>query len=154
MKTTCQKITQKGFTLIEVIAVMAIAAVILGAVIPAVVGAINTSKVTSSVATIKALQAASVNFYNANGGTYASTGTLGVISLANLASNGMLPAGVSGIDSWGGSISIAPDATAGEFDITLTSVPASAQTPLANALANIVQSTPTLSKAGSWLGVF
>jgi len=153
MKNTRQKINNKGFTLVEVIAVMAVATVILGAVLPAVIGAINNSKVTSTINTIKSLQAASVSYYNSNGGTYASTGTIGVLSLANLASNGMLPAGVTGTDAWGGAITVAPDATAGQFDITMTKVPTSAQTPLATALGNLIQSTPTLT-SGSWVGVF
>lgn len=159
MKNARQRINKRGFTLIELMAAMVIIAVILGAVIAAVQGATNTSRITSTVATIKALQTAAVNYYNANGGTY-SSGSLAsgnTLSLANLAlaANGMLPAGVTGTNAWGGTITVQPDAgNALYFDILLSNVPSTAQTSLQNAVSNIVQSTPTLSKAGVWQGVF
>ena len=157
MKNTSQKANKKGFTLIEMIAVMVIIAVILGSVLAVAQGTTNTSRITSTVASIRALQTASVNYYNANGGTYANTGSLGAaLSLANLVAQNMLPANIgAGINAWGGTITVQPDANnPSYFDILLSNVPASVQTQLQNDVANLVQATPTISKAGVWQGVF
>jgi len=162
MKNTSQKINKEGFTILELIAVMAVITVILGAVLAAVIGAMNQGKVTSTLSSIKAIQTAAVNFYNGNGGTYASTGTYGLpLSLANMATENMLPGNVaSGTNAWGGTITVAPDANSSYFDITLTNVPASAgsgaSAPLNLAVANIVQSAPTYTAKSQqqWVGVF
>ena len=58
MKNTRQKTNKKGFTMIEMIAVMVVIAVILGAVLPALIGAINNSRVSSAAGTIRSLQTA------------------------------------------------------------------------------------------------
>ncbi len=163
MKNVRQKTNRNGFTLIEVIAVMAIVTVILGAVLAAVQGAMNNGKVASTLSTIKALQTASVNFYNANGGTYANSGSLGVgLSLANLAAQNMLPNNViNGTNAWNGTITIAPDTNPLYFDLTLTNVPVNAGgtgTPpgtLTAAVANLIQATPTYTaKTSTWTAVF
>ena len=145
MKEISQR--SRGFTIIEMIIVMVIIGVILSAVIAVGQGATDTSRITSTVATVKALQTAAVNYYNANGGTY-SGGSLGDISLANLAAQNMLPGlmATSGVNAWKGTIAIQPDANnASYFQILLTNVPSSAQAPLQNAVSNLVQSVPSYS---------
>jgi len=72
MKNTYQETNNKGFTIIELIAVMVIIAVILGAVLAAVKGVTDNSRITSALASVRALQTASVNYYNSNGGSYSN----------------------------------------------------------------------------------
>ena len=139
MNRTMQKTNNKGFTMIEMIAVMVVIAVILGAVLPALVGASNNSRITSALGTIRALQTASTNYYQSNGGSFAN------LSLAALASGNYLPANITGTNSWSGTIAVAPDSNANWFDITLTNVPANASSALTTAVANIAQSAPTYS---------
>ena len=158
MKNIIQRKRATGFTVIEMIAVMVIITVILGAVLTTVQGATNTSRITSTLSSIKSIQTACVNYYNANGGTY-TNGTLAAgntLSLANLASNGMLPAGVAGTNAWGGAITVAPDANANYFDITLSSVPTQAiATSLNNALSNLTQTAPAYAaKTQTWSAAF
>ncbi len=149
MKNTCQKTNNKGFTMIEMIVVMLVIAVILGAVLPALIGASNNSRVASAAGTIRSLQTAATNYYNSNGGSY--TG----LSMATLASGNYLPAGVTGTDSWNGTITVAPDANASWFDITLTAVPTAQATALTTQVANLVQSTPTYTAASlTWKAAF
>lgn len=149
MKNTCQKTNKKGFTMIEMIAVMVVIGVILSAVLPTLIGAINNGRVASAAGTIRSLQTSATNYYNSNGGTY--TG----ISMATLASGNYLPAGVTGTDAWNGTITVAPDANANWFDITLTNVPTAQATALTTQVANIVQSTPTYTAASqTWKAAF
>src|SRR5471030_24799 len=106
MKNARRKKNKNGFTLIEMIIVMVIIGVILSAVIAVGQGATNTSRITSTVSTIKAVQTAAVNYYNANGGTYTG-GSIGTISLANLAAQNMLPANIgTGVNAWQGTIAV------------------------------------------------
>ena len=149
MKNTRQKTNKKGFTMIEMIAVMVVIGVILSAVIPALTGAINNGRVASAAGTIRSLQTAATNYYNGNGGSY--TG----LTLATLASGNYLPAGVTGTNSWNGTITVAPDANASWFDITLTNVPTAQATLLTTQVANLVQSTPTYTAASqTWKAAF
>jgi len=154
MKTTCQKSNKKGFTLIEMVVVMFIIAAILSAVLPAIIGATNNSNISNSVQSIRALQTAATQYYSANGGTYTG-GTLGTISMANLATNNMLPAKAAGNNSWGGTFAIAPDANANYVDITLTSVPANVQATITTDVQNLVSVAPTYT-AGTktWVAGF
>ncbi len=147
------KINNKnGFTIIELIAVMVIIAVILSSVLAAVKGATDNSRTTSAIASVRALQTASVNYYNNNGGSY--TG----LSLSTLASNNMLPSNfTSGTNAnpWNGSITVAPDANANWFDITFTNVPSSAATSLTNAVSKLTQSAPTYTASSqTWTAAF
>jgi prepilin-type N-terminal cleavage/methylation domain-containing protein len=152
MKNTHQQSTQKGFTLIELITVMVIIAVILGSVLAAVKGATDNSRTTSALASVRALQTASVNYYNNNGGSYAN------LSLSTLASNNMLPANfTSGTNAnpWNGSITVAPDTNANWFDITLTNVPSSAATSLTNAVSKLTQTSPNYTATSqTWTAAF
>jgi len=149
MKNMRHKTNKKGFTMIEMIAVMVVVAVILSAVLPSLIGAINNSRVSSAAGTIRSLQTAAANYYNANGGSY--TG----LSIATLASGNYLPAGITGTDSWNGTITLAPDANASWFDITLTNVPTAQATALTTQVANLVQATPTYTAASqTWKAAF
>jgi prepilin-type N-terminal cleavage/methylation domain-containing protein len=133
---------KRGFTLIEMVVVMFIIAAILSAVLPAIVGAMNNSNVSNSIQSIRSLRTAAEQYYTANGGTYTG-GTLGTISIANMAINNMLPAKATGNNSFGGTFSIAPDANANYVDITLTSVPSNVQATLTTDVANLVAVSPT-----------
>jgi len=164
MKTTNNK---KGFTIIEMIIVMVIIGVILSAVIAVGKGATDASRVASTASTIRSLQTACINYYNANGGTYTG-GILGTINLANLASNNMIPANIgSGVNAWLGTIVVTPDQNANYFDISLSNVPATpgnvtASTSgtystgsIAAAVSNLLQTKPTYtSSSQTWLGAF
>ena len=61
---------KQGFTIIELTIVMIVIAAILSAVLFAGQGTVNTSRVTSAVASVRALQTAAVAYYNNNGGSY------------------------------------------------------------------------------------
>ena len=152
MKNTRQKSNTNGFTIIELIAVMVIIGVILSSVLATVQGATNNSRITSAIASVRALQTASVNYYNGNGGSY--TG----LSLATLASGNYLPSNfTSGTNQnpWNGSITVAPDANANYFDITFTNVPSAAATSLTTAVTKLAQTTPTYTATSeTWEAAF
>ena len=80
------------------------------------------------------------------------------LSLSTLASNNMLPANfTSGANAnpWNGNITVAPDANANYFDITLTNVPTNVQAALTSAVGNIVQTTPIYTATtGTWSAAF
>ena len=143
---------KEGFTIIELIAVMVIIAVILGSVLAAVKGATDNSRITSAIASVRALQTASVGYYNQNGGSYSN------LSLASLAADNMLPANfTSGANAnpWSGNIVVAPDANANYFDITLTNVPSTASTALTNAVSKLAQTAPTYTASSqTWTSAF
>ena len=143
---------KRGFTIIELIAVMIIIAVILGSVLAVVKGATDNSRITSALASIRALQTASVGYYNNNGGSYNN------LSLATLASNNLLPANfTSGANAnpWAGSIVVAPDANANYFDISFTNVPSTASTVLTNAVSKLAQTAPTYTASSeTWTAAF
>src|ERR1039457_2065036 len=103
-------VNKKGFSMIELVVVMAILAVILAAVVPALITSANKGNITNTITTIKAIQTAGVAYYAANGGVYTG-GTIGTISLANMisANANVLPGNSAGTGAWGGTITIAPD---------------------------------------------
>lgn len=152
LKKVYQKNNKKGFTIIELIAVMVIIGVILSSVLAVVKGATDNSRITSALASVRALQTASVNYYNSNGGSYSN------LSLAALASNNMLPANfTSGTNAnpWNGSIMVAPDANVNYFDITFTNVPSNASTILTNAVFKLAQTAPTYTATSqTWTAAF
>jgi type IV pilus assembly protein PilA len=143
---------EKGFTIIELTIVMIVIAAILSAVLFAGQSTANTSRVTSALASVKALQTAAVAYFNNNGGSYSG------LSLSTLASNSYLPANfTTGTNSnpWNGSISVTPDTNASYFDITFTNVPSTAATSLTNAVFKLTQSAPTYTTAtGTWSAAF
>ena len=56
--------TQRGFTLIEMIGVLAIIAILVGAVAPRIFEAIEDSKITSSSSLVKSLQSSVSKYYS------------------------------------------------------------------------------------------
>lgn len=142
----------QGFTIIELTVVMIIIAAILSAVLFSGQSAANASRITSALASVKALQTASIAYFNNNGGSYSG------LSLSTLASNSYLPGNFStGANSnpWNGDISVAPDTNTAYFDITFTNVPSTAATSLSNAVSKFTQTAPTYTAAtGTWSAAF
>jgi prepilin-type N-terminal cleavage/methylation domain-containing protein len=58
---------QKGFTLVELLIVIAIIAVLAAVIAPVAVGALEKSKATAVVANVKSLQTAELTYYADNG---------------------------------------------------------------------------------------
>lgn len=152
MTNTCPKFKHKGFTIIELIAVMVIIGIILASVLAAVKGVTDNSRITSAIASIRALQTACVNYYNNNGGSYAG------LSLATLASENFLPGNfTSGVNQnpWNGNILVGPDSNVSFYDITFTNVPSNAATFLTNAVSKLAQTAPTYTATSqTWTAAF
>lgn len=150
MKQTYQN--KKGFTIIELTIVMIVIAAILSAVLFAGQSTANTGRVTSALASVKALQTAASSYYNSNGGSYSG------LSLSTLSSNNYLPANfTSGTNSnpWNGNITVAPDTNAAYFDITYTNVPSAAAATLTNAVSKLTQTAPIYTASTqTWTAAF
>jgi prepilin-type N-terminal cleavage/methylation domain-containing protein len=143
---------KRGFTIIELTVVMIVIAAILSAILFSGQSTANAGRVTSALASVKALQTAAIAYFNNNGGSYSG------LSLSNLASSSYLPANfTTGTNSnpWNGNITVAPDTNAAYFDITFTNVPSAAATSLTNAVSKLSQSAPTYAAAtGTWTAAF
>jgi len=134
--------SQKGQTLLEIIAVLVIIGVILAAVIPAVSASTDNSRVQNALSTMRAVQSAAVGYYNDNGGSYAS------ISIANLAANSKyLPASLVTANAitnpWNGTTTVAGANASNQYVLTMTNVPPGIQQQLINGLQNTAVSTST-----------
>jgi len=134
-----------GFTIIEMIIVLAIASVFLLVIVPSGAKATNNSRIANAIASIKAIQTAAVGWANDNGGVY--TG----ITFARLA-QGYLPAQFSATSTnpWGGNYTInvnANDSTM--FDISLLSVPSTAAVQLTTAVTKLTEAAPQYAQATS-----
>lgn len=71
------KINQKGFTLIEMLLVMAILGILMGAIVPKLVGTMSRSRDSKRIGDLHELSLVFENFYNENGrypGVTANTG--------------------------------------------------------------------------------
>ena len=142
--------SQKGQTLLEIIAVLVIIGAILAAVIPAVSASTDSGRVGSALSAIRAIQSAAVGYYNDNGGSYAS------LSVANLAAK-YLPTGYTGTaaNPWGGDITVAENGTTtNQFVLTMKSVPLASQNQLANQLKNSSVSTTTNGTTNTFAATF
>ena len=129
----------KGFTIIEMVIALVIISVILLVVVPLGQTATDNSRVANAIASIKAMQTASVEWANDNGGQY--TG----ITFAKLAA-GYLPAQFSAAstDPWNGDYSVNVDAgSATMLDIALSAVPAASAAKLTTALTKISAIAPS-----------
>jgi prepilin-type N-terminal cleavage/methylation domain-containing protein len=139
--------TKKGFTIIEMIIALVIISVILLVVVPVGQTAMDNSRISNAVASVKAIQTGAVNWANdtnaTNGGVY--TG----ITFAKLAA-GYLPASftATGTNPWNGNYTVAVDAgSATVVDVSLTGVPQSDATKLTNAMTKVANATPTYTAA-------
>ena len=156
MKTMGSSKNRKGFTIIEMVIAMVIITVILLVVVPLGQAAMDNSRLSNAIASIKAIQTAAVEWENDNGGTYSG------ISFANLAAptsgTAYLPAQFSATstNAWNGDYVIAADSSNNEqLDITLTNVPSVVQSKLTAALTKIAVVAPsytaaTTSTPSSW----
>ena len=150
MKNMDRKKTQKGQTLLEIIAVLVIIGAILASVIPVVTAQTDNGRVASAVNAIRSIQSAAVGYYNDNGGSYAS------VSIANLAAK-YLPAGFSGTGAnpWQGNITVAMNGTTtNQYVLTMTGVPSAAQTQLSKALQNTSLATTTNATTNIFTATF
>ena len=130
--------SKAGFTIIEMIIVLAIATVILLVVVPSGAKAMDNSRLANAISSIKAIQTAGVGWANDNGGVY--TG----ITFAKLA-QGYLPAQFSATatNPWAGNYTVAVNASdATMFDISLTSVPSAAASKLTNVMTKLSEAAP------------
>ncbi|MBF0570449.1 MAG: prepilin-type N-terminal cleavage/methylation domain-containing protein [Candidatus Omnitrophica bacterium] len=130
---------RKGFTVIEMVVVLVIISVILLAVVPLGQTATDSSRIANAIASIKAIQTASVEWASDNGGVY--TG----ITFAKLAA-GYLPAQFTAITTnpWNGDYTVNVDANNSQMlDIGLTAVPAIPAAKLTTALTKISALPPS-----------
>ncbi len=128
---------KSGFTLIELVAVIAVAAILFGAVMAAVKSTGDNGKVASTMDTLKSVQAAATGYYTDN-----STFT-GVTAAALAASGKYLPATFTGTgaNAFGGDITAAVNADPTKVDVKLTKVPSAASTKLIAALNKSAEAT-------------
>ena len=140
-------VNQKGFTIIEMVIALVIISVILLVVVPLGQTAMDNSRIANAIASIKAIQTASVEWANDNGGQY--TG----ITFAQLAA-GYLPAQFSSTstDPWNGDYQVNVDANSSTMlDIALTGVPAAPAVKLTTALTKISAIAPSYTaSSGTW----
>jgi len=141
---------KQGFTIIEMVIALVIISVILLVVVPLGQTATDNSRIANAIASIKAIQTASVEWASDNGGVY--TG----ITFAKLAS-GYLPAQFSATstDPWSGDYAVNVDPNSSTMvDIALTAVPPAPATKLTTALTKISALPPSYtSSSQTWATV-
>ena len=71
------KIDQKGFTLIEMLLVMAILGILMGAIVPKLVGTMSRSRDSKRIGDLHELSLVFENFYNENGRYPGATNNIG-----------------------------------------------------------------------------
>lgn len=129
---------KQGFTIIEMVIAIVIISIILLVVVPVGQTATDNGRVANAIASIKAIQTASVEWANDNGGQY--TG----ITFANLAA-GYLPAQFTATSTnpWAGNYTVNVNANNSEMvDIGLTNIPATPAVKLTTALTKISSIVP------------
>jgi len=139
-----------GFTIIEMIIALVIISVILLVVVPVGQTATDNSRIANAIASVKAIQTASVEWANDNGGQY--TG----ITFTKLAS-GYLPAQFTATSTnpWNGNYTVNVDANSSTMvDIAMTAVPSASATKLTTALTKISAAAPSYSSTSqTWTTV-
>lgn len=73
MKTTQQNSKRAGFTLIEMVGVLAVIAILAALLVPKIFAAIEESRYTNTIGSINAVKAATMGYFSRNGGFTAST---------------------------------------------------------------------------------
>jgi prepilin-type N-terminal cleavage/methylation domain-containing protein len=132
---------KNGFTIIEMVIALVIISIILLVVVPLGQTATDNSRITNAIASIKAIQTASVEWANDHGGVY--TG----ITFSQLAS-GYLPAQftATSTNAWNGDYTVNADPNSSQMvDIALTAVPAVPAAKLTTALTKISAIAPSYS---------
>jgi prepilin-type N-terminal cleavage/methylation domain-containing protein len=136
---------KEGFTIIEMVIAMVIISVILLTVVPMGQAAMDNSRISNAIASVKAIQTAAVQWANDNGGVY--TG----ITFAKLAGSGgtttaYLPAQFTATSTnpWNGNYTVAVDASSAEMvDISLVGVPTAPAAKLTTALTKVAALAPS-----------
>ena len=139
MKKANQKLNKKGFSMIEMILVLAVVGTLMLMFLPQIIPAVANSSITTAAGSIKSVQNVSPQYYQQNGNTFTG-GTTGSISIANLGTLKLINA-TAVTNPFGGAITVAPDADGTHVDVTLTNVPSAAVgTQITTALGNAVNS--------------
>jgi prepilin-type N-terminal cleavage/methylation domain-containing protein len=68
MKTTQHHNKRSGFTLIEMVGVLAVIAILAALLVPKIFAAIQESRITNAVGTLNSVKAATMNYFSKNGG--------------------------------------------------------------------------------------
>lgn len=146
-----KKMDSKGFTLLELIVVMIIITIIASQIIASFKGASDNGRIAAALNSIKAIQTASMSYFNANGGSCNG------ISVASLVSGNYLPGTFTGNNAnpWGGNYSVAVDPNnATQFDLSMTNVSQNDANILNNDLANSAEAVSYDSGSLTWTGTF
>ena len=152
MKGISKSLSHKnGFTLLELIVVMVIITIIASQVIASFKGASDNGRVAAALNSIKAIQTASMGYFNNNGGS--CTG----ISVANLVAGTYLPGTFTGTNAnpWGGNYTIAVNSSnSTQFNLSMTNIAQADATILNNALQNSAQAVNYVASSSTWTGTF
>ncbi len=114
-----------GVTLLEIMLVLAIAALVIVMSIRFYQSASSSQKITATASLVQGIVAAAENYYNGNNNSYTS------ISVNSIAP--YMPGGVPPTTAWGTAISVSSSAT-NKLDIDLGAAPATACTAVRDVL--------------------
>lgn len=151
MKMNKTMINNKGFTLIEIAAVLTIITILLLVVGIATKGMFDNGRVNSAAQSVETLRSASAQYLASGNVTYAG------INIAALKTGSLLPNNFSGVSSnpYGGNYTVAADAADNtKVVVTLTSIPGDAGTKLNAYFANKADSTNYDATSKTWTATF